>query len=298
MNTNQNQSQRQRRAAHRRFGILAATTIAAQVLAAMPAQASSAQQMGGITIDEVVVTAINQLYLNQSTTYQLQWTQLIKDLAPTWRFARAVSHTTCLPAPAYNDKFVPNPGASLKAWPVPGQSGCTATERTDQMVTYVDPKLCDANTLRFGYWLYFMKDGFALAGGTAGHRHDWEFTVVELKRAQSTGTTWVRNQIIGSYHHTVQRKLWMDSGLQKTDDGKHPIMFVGWAHHAMHWDKGGRADVASTATDDVRNSYLKLDSWNNLVIIPMQPKAAREVLNNGPYFDRATPPLNKDICTV
>jgi hypothetical protein len=46
----------------------------------------------------------------------------------------------------------------------------------------------------------------------------------------------------------------------------------------MHLEKGGRADVAGAAQYDLRNSYLKLDSWNNLVIIPLEPLAARRVL--------------------
>lgn len=299
MNTNHNRSRSEHKGFTRcRFIVATAVLIAAQSLITLPAQALTPSQGATITIDEAVISAINQLYLKPNLAYQAQWTNLIQEVAPNFRFARALSHTTCLPAPAYDSKFVPNPGAALKAWPVPGQAGCTNTERLDQMVTYVDPRLCTSNTLRFGYWLYFMKDGFALAGGTAGHRHDWEGVVMELKRVGNTGTAWAVNQVIGSYHHDYVRKNWVDASLQKTDDGKHPILFVGWAHHAMHWGKGGRADVASTATDDMRNSYLKLDSWNNLIIIPLQPVAAQRILADGTYFDRANPPLTKDICTV
>lgn len=278
------------------FKLVAGLLMATQVFAALPAQAAQPQQLGPITVDENVVSAISQLYANHSVTYQAQWTQLFKDVAPNFRFARTFSHTTCLPAPAYDENFAPSSGADLKSWPVPGQAGCTLTERTDQMVTYVDPRVCDSNTIRIGYWLYFKKDGFSMLGAGKGHRHDWEGVVVELKRAG--GNTWVRNQVIGSYHKGYRSKVWTDSDLQKTDDGLHPVMFVGWSHHAMHWDKGGQPAPVIDDLVDLRNSYLKLDSWNNLVVIPVQPDAAQKVLADPTYFGRANPPLTKNICIV
>ena len=286
---------------HRWLGIALAVIIGAQAAPTLPAQAANLQQVVAANIDNAAIVEISLLYPtannpNPSRNYQAQWMQLFRDVAPNWRFARALRHTTCLPAPAYDGNFAQNPGSSLKNWPIPGQSGCTLEQNTQEMITYVDPRLCDANTLRIGYWLYFKKDGFSGIG--TGHRHDWEGTIVELKR-QGGGASpvWAYSQIRGSFHHGYNSALWSDSFLEKTPDGKHPVMFVGWAHHAMHYTKGGAATLYEVDGNDLRNSYINLDAWNNLVVIPLESQPAQNILRNGD-FGAANPPLTKDICAI
>ena len=280
-------------AARHRAGRIIATGLAVvTAVSAVQAGTVGAQAAGTVTIEERVTAAVGSFYENPTTDQAPVAAQLFRDLAPEFSFARKLNHTTCLPAPAYDASFRPNGGSSLKAWPVPGQSGCTQTERTDLMPTYVDPRLCDSDTMRIGYWLYFTKDGFS----GAGHRHDWEGAVVELKRVG--GTVWQRSKVIVSYHRGYHSKAWVDGGLEKTADGAHPVIYAGWAHHAMHFNTGGRADVATTWYNDVRNGFLRLDAGENLVIIPTEPPAAQAVLRSADSFGAANPPLTKQLCSL
>jgi len=280
-------------------GAACAVLLTTQLGAPMMAQASPPAQTQGpaFYISQGVVDELSQAYnLNVPKTgsHQFEILQLVTVAAPNWRFARVLNHTTCLPALAYDSNFVRAEGASLKNWPIPGQSGCTQEEDRNEMVTYIDPRVCNADTIRIGYWLYFKKDGFS-GGVENGHRHDWEGAVVEWKRIQ--GDQWSRNQVIVSYHKEYHSKRWDDSSLAKTEDALHPVIFSGWAHHAMHWNKGGRADLLTTLYDDLRNSYIKLNAWDNMTVIPWLPAQAQNVLQFGDY-GKANPPLSKQICNL
>lgn len=154
--------------------------------------------------------------------------------------------------------------APLDAWPN-ASSGCDAVGRP--FTIYAAVLWCGPQTIRISYTIYWPKDGFSCAGGCNGHGHDFEQVVVDWHYQDAS--------------HVWPDFVWMsEHGNMKAYkpehvrwEGQRPVIYVGWAKHAMFTDTGGLWDIGSTLNgNEKRTSDIRAADY---ALKPMDDSTAR-----------------------
>jgi len=89
-------------------------------------------------------------------------------------FSQALNNKACIPTYAFDTSTgKKTPSANLYDWPNTGQ-GCRTPptdkgNRAPAIPIYYTIQSCGDDKIYVGYHLFYEKDGFKLAGGTAGH---------------------------------------------------------------------------------------------------------------------------------
>jgi hypothetical protein len=94
--------------------------------------------------------------------------------SPVFLFSRAAKHDSCYPTNALDSNENQTPAAGRCAWPDTSCNcrtpGVSPGNPGPSFPVYISMKKClDGESVGVNYMLFYEKDGFALAGGTAGH---------------------------------------------------------------------------------------------------------------------------------
>lgn len=202
-----------------------------------------------------------QAHANGGVSYTPDMETLVHSGLPVWNIAKALNRDSCAPAHAIDDDInsstygTQHTPADLYNYPTTGRGGC-GDITYDNLVTYYHKTWCDDNHFRVSYTLYFPKDGFSgkLGSLSLGHAHDFETIIVSWKKDNGL---WYRDELIMSRHHYWRHQAWENTlstnsdGSQEGNNLEHPVIFVGWAKHAMFNNEETRfIDLPSQYTDN------------------------------------------------
>lgn len=222
---------------------------------------------------------------------------------PQWNFARANSHDSCWPEPAIDASGAQNAGATLTAYPVPGQGGCPSANSA--FPTYYSVKQCTSAEVRVVYNVYLPKDGFSgsIVGEDLGHVHDWEHIIVVWTKG-SDGA-WYRDYLLLGRHgeHVYQdwdtAESWNAAQTSAGEGLEYPRIFVGWAKHAMFNHQGGLKDLISQYTD---NEYRHADYpyWADTLVEVTDSNALAAVLDSFDWGSATSTPavMSRALCAI
>lgn len=197
---------------------------------------------------------------------------------PQFYFTRANNNDACWPAAAFDKSGARTKPARLTPWP-DSDTGCPA--RGSSYPTYTGVRTCFGTEVRVSFTVYFQKDGFAIAGNTNGHEHDFEHVVVGWRYAGNN--QWVRSQLMLSAHgkHRVERNWNKVETLNRLPGeqtagkgGDYARVYVGFAKHAMFNNQGGAKDITSSLLPTeyrhadfpgfLRTYFVPVTDWNAL----------------------------------
>ena len=128
---------------------------------------------------------------------------------------------------------------------------------SNKIPTYYQVTTC-GKQVRIMYW-WFYGYQHPCFGAEGGHNGDWENVMVTLSEDQS------RVAAVTFYAHGDRyTRLAARDGF-RTEDGTHPVVYVGKLAHGAYYNQGGSGTCGFW--EDYRNNFDEshMDSWNNLV---------------------------------
>jgi len=182
--------------------------------------------------------------------------ELAKKFAPQLRFDRKAATFPQSPVWFWENSYTNENGNRIQNPPV----AKTWPKDPTTMATMYHVETCDTGRVLIEFWFFYSYQN-ECSPGLGSHYGDWERVVVALNGAQTTVDRITYHQHAGHYTR--------NAGSFETQDGTHPVVYVGKKSHGSYHDDGGSGTCLYF--EDYRNQgtiMKRYSVWNEGTMLP------------------------------